>query len=123
MDWSAYPNFTADEFKCKHCGTVNMDTNFMAKLQELRNHYGKPLAVSSGYRCKDHPSEAKKSSPGAHTMGIAADLAVQGADAYRVLKLAFALGFTGIGVNQKGNGRFIHLDTLTTSPRPNVWSY
>jgi len=37
--------------------------------------------------------------------------------------LALELGFTGIGVQQKGTGRFPHLDTLEEPPRPNVWSY
>jgi len=58
-----------------------------------------------------------------HNMGIACDVAVQGGDAYNILRLAFAYGFTGIGVNQKGGGRFIHLDTWREPPRPNVWSY
>jgi zinc D-Ala-D-Ala carboxypeptidase len=50
-------------------------------------------------------------------------VAVDGQQAHKLLKLAFELGFTGIGVNQKTSGRFIHLDTLTEAPRPNVWSY
>jgi hypothetical protein len=33
------------------------------------------------------------------------------------------MGFTGIGVQQKGSRRFIHLDVLQNPPRPNVWSY
>jgi hypothetical protein len=31
-----------------------------------------------------------------------------------------AMGFTGIGVNQKGAGRFLHLDTRQGAM---VWSY
>ena len=67
--------------------------------------------------------EAAKATPGAHASGQAADVACNGQEAYKLLKLALELGFTGIGVNQKGGGRFIHLDTLTQPPRPNVWSY
>ena len=123
MDWSKYPNFTEAEFKCKHCGKVEMSPVFMAKLQQLRNAYGKPMIVSSGYRCPDHPTEAAKTKPGAHASGQACDVAVSGNDAYALLKLALAFEFTGIGVNQKGDSRFLHLDTLRESPRPNVWSY
>ncbi len=100
-----------------------MQPAFMDKLQQLRTAYGKPMIISSGYRCPKHPIEAKKASPGAHASGQAADIAVQGNDAHQVLKLAMAAGFTGIGVQQKGGGRFLHLDTLTDFPRPNVWSY
>ena len=123
MDWNKYPNFKPSEFACKHCGKVEMQPAFMAKLQQLRNAYGKPMIITSGYRCPEHPVEAKKSSPGVHTMGLACDVAVQGTDAYNLLKLALAFEFTGIGVQQKGGGRFLHLDTMRLAPRPNVWSY
>mgnify|MGYP000462107122 CR=1 FL=1 len=123
MDWSVYPNFSEAEFKCKHCGEVEMRPHFMAKLQQLRNAFGKPMVITSGYRCKYHPVESRKSEPGVHAKGIACDVAVQGTDAYELLRLAFAHGFTGIGVQQKGGGRFIHLDTWQEPPRPNVWSY
>lgn len=123
MDWSLYPNFKESEFRCSHCGAVDMDPAFLAKLQVLRNAYGKPMPVNSGYRCPLHPNEASKAKPGAHTSGKAADISVQGSDAHQLLRLAFAHGFTGIGVNQKGGGQFIHLDTMTGPLRPAVWSY
>ena len=123
MDWKFYPNFKAEEFNCSHCGENKMTPEFMGKLQSLRNAYGKPMRVTSGYRCPKHPIEAKKAAPGAHASGCACDIGVEGADAHRLLKFAMILGFTGIGVQQKGTGRFIHLDTLTTGVRPTVWSY
>ena len=35
------------------------------------------------------------------------------------------LPFTGIGIQQKGSGRFIHLDMAPAEqlPRPMIWSY
>jgi len=123
MDFGHYPNFRASEFACKHCREVRMSPDFMYRLQKLRDAYGKPMVISSGYRCPQHPVEAKKATPGTHSMGIACDVSVQGEDAYRLLRLAFEHGFTGIGINQKGSGRFIHLDIMTDAPRPNVWSY
>lgn len=123
MNWDLYPNFSASEFECSHCGTVNMQPEFLDKLQKLRAEYGKSMRITSGYRCPNHPVEVVKASPGAHTRGCAADIAVQGSDAYRLLQLALAAGFTGVGVQQRGNKRFIHLDTLNDPPRPNVWSY
>jgi uncharacterized protein YcbK (DUF882 family) len=123
MDWSKYPSFQAIEFDCKHCGKNEMKPEFMEKLQELRTLYGKPLRITSGYRCPKHPIEAKKTAPGAHASGLACDVGVTGADAHEILKLALELGFTGIGVQQKGTGRFIHLDLMTSPNRPTVWSY
>jgi uncharacterized protein YcbK (DUF882 family) len=123
MDWSKYPNFKADEFSCKHCGQNKMQPEFMDKLQELRNLYGKPMKITSGYRCPKHPIEAAKKASGAHSTGLAADIGVDGSEAHKILSLALQLGFTGIGVQQKGAGRFIHVDTVKSPPRPNVWSY
>jgi zinc D-Ala-D-Ala carboxypeptidase len=124
LDWGKYPNFTAGELKCQHCGAEGIKPELMDKLQELRTRYGKPMKITSGYRCPQHPIEAKKTSPGAHALGLAADVGVEGAEAYQVMKLAFELGFTGIGVQQKGTGRFIHLDVRNGQlPTPATWSY
>ena len=126
MDWSRWPNFSPEEFRCKHSGQLKMHAGFMDRLQRLRTEYGKPMRITSGYRDATHPIEARKAEPGAHNSGRAADIGVDGADALRILELAIKHGFTGIGVNQKGNGRFIHLDDLPASelrPRPWIWSY
>jgi uncharacterized protein YcbK (DUF882 family) len=126
MNWNDYPNFSKAEFDCKHSGFNQMQPEFMDKLQKLREAYGKPMRITSGYRHKTHPIEAKKSKIGAHATGQAADIGVDRGDAYELLKLALELGFTGIGIQQKGGGRFIHLDTLEPSAdfiRPTIWSY
>lgn len=123
MDWGRYPNFKESEFACSHCGKTEMDADFMFRLQTLRTRYNKPISISSGYRCPQHPIEVKKSSSGAHTTGKAADIAVQGAEAHRILMLALDMNFKGIGVQQKGTGRFIHLDDWENPNRPTVWSY
>lgn len=115
--------FTSKEFACSHCGRVEMDQAFVDKLNTLRANVGFPLKVTSGYRCSEHPVEAKKSATGAHTTGKAADFGVQGALAHALLTEAMKLGFKGIGVQQKGGGRFIHLDDWDNENRPTVWSY
>jgi zinc D-Ala-D-Ala carboxypeptidase len=124
MNWTDYPNFSEAEFRCKHSGKVSMSPVFMRRLQHLRDVYGKPMLITSGFRDATHPIEAKKAKPGPHNTGQAADVAVQGEDARRLIQLAITLGFTGIGVQQKGGGRFIHLDDLGQGwPRPTIWSY
>lgn len=123
-----WANFTRAEFACKHCGENRTADEIIDKLQRLRDAVGFPLVVSSGYRCPVH--NAAVSSTGAngpHTTGRSVDLAVSHGKAFDVMRAAFASGeFTGIGVNQKGGGRFVHLDDLPNAPgqpRPTVWSY
>lgn len=127
MNWEKYaPYFTEAEFKCKHTGLCEMNEQFMDKLLQLRIEYARPMTISSGFRDRRHPIEAVKYTSGAHTTGNACDIAIQGSDALQILRLAMAFGFTGIGIQQKGSGRFIHLDDLPNSKnflRPTIWSY
>ncbi len=130
MSWSS-PYFSQDEMRCQcGCGADGMHSEFMDKLTSLRADWGQPMAVTSGYRCTQHPIEAKKiasgRNPGAHASGRAVDIGIQGEDAYKLLCAALGHGFSGIGIQQKGSARFIHLDDLTTDdgfPRPTIWSY
>lgn len=115
--------FTEEELACQHCGVRNMDAHFMELMDDIRERAGFPFVVTSGYRCEDHPIEAKKSAPGAHTTGKAIDISVSGEKALRLIELAQQAGIKRIGVNQKGSGRFIHLDVCDDRPSPAIWSY
>jgi len=124
----SYKYFTEDELKCQHCGSKGMDKDFMDKVEDLRHALGFAFKVNSAYRCKDHPIEAPKEAPGAHTTGKAIDIQVSGSNAHRLLDAALRAGFSGIGVSQRGSHatRFLHLDKASNSegrPRPGVWSY
>lgn len=120
-------HFNLREFDCSHCRDNKMDAAFLEQLDELRHLYGLPLIVTSGYRCPDHNAAVSSTGrTGPHTTGRAADLAVDRGNALQLLKLALALGFTGIGVKQHGSSRFIHVDNLPNAPgqlRPTLWSY
>jgi zinc D-Ala-D-Ala carboxypeptidase len=130
-NWDDFPNFSRGEVACQHCGRAEMDEDFMWRLQDLREAYGRPMKITSGYRCPEHPIEARKTSPGTHSTGRAVDVAVSRGEAYSLLRLAIRMGFTGIGVQQKGDGRFLHLDDIHSKedfngkkfPRPTIWSY
>ena len=122
MNWLEYPNFTEAEFRCRHTGKVAMVPEFMARLQRLRKAYGSPMVITSGYRAPEHPIEARKASPGEHSSGRAADIEIRGPEAIRLIALAHLNGFTRIGVQQKGEGRFIHLGDSPNFP-PGIWSY
>jgi zinc D-Ala-D-Ala carboxypeptidase len=116
-------NFSANELGCKcGCGMLPKQSS-VDRLQRVRDRYGRPMPVSSGARCAAHNQRVSSSGPhGPHTTGRAFDIAVRGADAHRLLRIALEEGFVGIGINQKGNSRFIHLDDLEEG-RPALWSY
>lgn len=101
--------------------------DFMDKVEQLRVSVGFALPVSSAARCPTHNARVSSTGrTGPHTTGRAIDLVVDRKKAYMVLAAALKMGFTGIGVQQKGTGRFIHIDDLPDAegqPRPTTWSY
>ena len=121
--------FPAEELTCRHCGANGVKQALVDKLDQLRELAGFPLPLTSAYRCPNHPRElAKESTSGAHTAGLAADIHVFGPKAFIVLRIAFSLGFSGIGIKMHGPaaGRFIHLDLADANgeqPRPTIWGY
>lgn len=115
--------FSHDELACQHCGEYHFDGEFLALLNNIREVYGKPMVVNSGYRCPEHPLERTKTATGAHSLGKAVDIRCSGADALELIKIAQMMGIQRIGVNQKGSTRFIHLDNANELPSPAIWSY
>lgn len=111
-------HFTLKEFDCKETGENKMKKEFLHKLDELRQYCGFPFVITSGYRSIYHSLEAKKSKPGTHAQGIAADIKVgNGVERIAIVSKALELGFTGIGV---ADG-FVHVDARKTTPV--MWVY
>lgn len=121
------PHFTKAELTCKcGCGMLP-EQDFMDRVEGLRVSLGFSLPVTSGARCASYNSKVSATgASGPHTTGRALDLGVRGENALRLIVEARRAGFSGIGVSQKGEGRFIHLDDLPDAlgqPRPHLWSY
>lgn len=121
------PHFSDAELACR-CGCGMLPSQeFMWLVERVRVRYGKPLRVTSAARCPEYNAKVSRTGlSGPHTTGRAIDLGVSGQDALRLLRIALSEGFTGIGINQKGAARFVHLDDLPNAdgqPRPWIWSY
>ena len=127
-------HFNEDELRCKcGCGKMLFTDRAVGYLEDLRVAVGFPLPVSSGYRCPSHNDRVSSTGAfGPHTVysddNVTVDLRVLGGSALEVLRQALALGFTGVGVSQKGprGTRFVHLDRLPVGgrhPRSWLWSY
>ena len=110
--------FRLEEFNCTHTNLNSMDLAFIHRLDELRERVGFPMIVTSGYRDATHPAEARKSQPGTHNQGIAADIAVSnGFERMNLVHEALKMSFGGIGVSKS----FIHIDDRKTTPV--MWTY
>lgn len=123
-----WPHFLRSELSCRSTGECRMDPNFLDRLEALREEYGEPMTITSGYRAPAYNAQVSTTGEdGPHTHGRAVDILVRGTDAYRLVGLAQKHGFTGIGVKQSGVTRFLHIDDLMPADgfvtRPWLWSY
>tara|TARA_B100000497_G_C7618318_1_gene371450 strand:+ start:430 stop:777 length:348 start_codon:yes stop_codon:yes gene_type:complete len=110
--------FKKEDFDCQETGENEISDEFIYKLDELREACGFPFIVTSGYRSPKHSIEARKSSPGTHAQGIAADIRVAGGTQRRlIIEKALEMGFGGVGVAKS----FVHVDIRTTAPV--LWCY
>lgn len=84
----------------------------MKHLQKMRDLYGKPIIISSGWRCEKYNAQigAKRSK---HMDGLAADIKVSDShEKYEIIKAAYEAGMTGIG----GYDGHVHVDLRKTDP-------
>lgn len=111
-----------EEFACNHCGELpegGMSEILLERLDRLRGMYGKPIYVSSGYRCPYWNMVNGGVPNSQHKMGTAADIWVD--DDYETFKdIVLASGLfdaTGIYESQQ----FIHVDVRDNGENPNFY--
>jgi len=118
--WDDLRYFEKYEFICKcGCGRADMEYEFLKKLDGARHTAGFPFPINSGYRCPEHNNAVSGTGlDGPHTTGKAADLGLSYNGARKALTI-LSETFSGIGLKQKGDSRFIHVDDL----EPRIWTY
>lgn len=107
-------NFKLREFSCKHCGTVKIHPDLVKMVQRVRDYFGRPVIINSGYRCATHNKAVGGASNSQHLYGTAADIVVSGISPAKVADYceSFAMGL----------GRyktFTHIDCRSTKSRWN----
>lgn len=113
-------HFQLKEFACPHCGANNIKTELIDKLESVREVYGKPMYINSGYRCHIHNQAIGGVPESAHVDGLAADIGCTFAgDRLRLVDLAISKGFRRIGVGKT----FVHLDISEDLPQDVLWVY
>jgi uncharacterized protein YcbK (DUF882 family) len=74
-------NFSTHEFACQcGCGTGEISGKLVDVLQEIRDHFGASVVVTSGIRCATHNAAVGGASKSKHIEGIAADIQVKGVE-------------------------------------------
>jgi uncharacterized protein YcbK (DUF882 family) len=113
-------NFSSEEFECPCCQACAMNTDFLAKLQELRSFVARPMNINSGFRCENHNRVIGGFDKSRHLSGDAIDCCTVGwssSDLYSLISKAQELGFKGIGIGKT----YVHLDTR--SGKAKMWVY
>ncbi len=104
-------NFVSTEFDCHGndgcCNKTIIDPKLVVYLQAIREHFGKPITINSGYRCSKHNQRVGGVSSSYHTKGMASDIVVSGVAPVEVAKFAESIGIKGIGLYSN----FVHIDT------------
>ncbi|EBH6582603.1 DUF882 domain-containing protein [Salmonella enterica] len=73
-------HFSRREFECK-CGTCGynaVDVELLKVLEDVREHFGKPVIINSANRCPTHNKRVGGASNSTHLKGLASDIVVKG---------------------------------------------
>lgn len=116
-------SFRVREFACSdHSDPVFIDSELVGLLQAIRDHFGQPVRLTSGYRTAAYNSTLKNAARySQHLYGRAADIRVDNTSVEAVAAYAETLlpDSGGIGrypssANRKG---WVHLDVRPTKSR------
>lgn len=109
-----FKNFNYGEFKCK-CGgkycngyPVAFSYDLASNLQKIRNHFGKPLVITSPLRCNQHNKNSGGVSNSKHLKGWAVDFYISGVSANNLMSYVKKLPY--FRYTYKVSGNVIHYD-------------
>ncbi len=106
-------NFKVKEFACKDgSDEIKIDSKLVIMLQQIRDHFGKPVIINSAYRNAAYNKKIGGASRSQHIYGKAADITIQGLNYIEIARYAESdcKYLKGIGLYTWG----CHLDTRST---------
>lgn len=103
-------NFKVSEFACKDgSDEIPIDMKLVDWLQQIRDHFGASVTITSGYRSPSHNKKIGGASNSYHLYGRAADIVVAGHTPKEVAQYAASIGVRGIELNAPYG--YVHIDT------------
>lgn len=117
------PGFRVREFHCKDgSDEILVDEALVLLLQCIREHFGKAVTITSGYRTAAHNAKVGGSKSSQHLLGRAADIQVAGTSVEDVAAYAESLmpSWGGVGRYPVKAGRakgWVHVDTRPNKSR------
>ena len=117
------PGFRVRELRCRDgTDTVMVDAALTVVLQCIREHFGKPVVITSGYRTAAHNAAVGGAKSSQHLCGRAADIRVQGVSVEDVASYAESLmpDWGGVGrypVKKERAAGWVHVDTRADKAR------
>lgn len=117
------PDFKVRELRCRDgTDTVMVDEALTVVLQCIREHFGKAVVITSGYRTAAHNAKVGGAKSSQHLLGRAADIRVQGVSVEAVAAYAENLmpDWGGVGRYPVKAGRatgWVHVDTRADKAR------
>lgn len=109
-------HFSRSEFSCKcGCGFDTVDAELISILEDLRDHFNRPVRVNSACRCNEHNNHVGGAKNSQHLIGRAADITVDD-----ISPMGVYVYLSEKYTDKYGIGRyagFTHLDSRTTRSR------
>lgn len=110
--WADIRYFKREEFRCpcSRCGgfPVEPEEKLVRLAEQVREHFGAPVTVSSGVRCPAHNDELTGSAKNSyHVKGKAMDFAVKGKSAAQVMAYVRTLP---VHYAYAIDERYVHMD-------------
>ena len=106
-------NFHLSEFECKcnnsYCTVTIVSLKAIKRLQKVRDLFGAPVIVTSGYRCAEHNNEVGGVTNSRHMKGLGFDIAPNDPAELGALEVIARICFDYV---QKYNDGHLHVHIL-----------
>ena len=109
------PFLSASEYRCRHCLALPPDyaenksffSQFFEYWVDIRERFGLPIIINSGYRCPVHNRDVGGEECSAHCTGLALDIRPSDGDLSRLVRIIDAYAND---LRMKVYSRFVHID-------------